>query len=179
MIRWANGQQVARIGNSRFSRPALNWPLLAFVRRDPRHERLVVHNLRTGRSQVHGSVKSADDLGRPSLRHGRLAWHTVARRESKIIVRTLPAGKKRVIARSKVAMLTDPSLYRKKLVWVELRPGASLLRRGWVHSTRGRTLERIKGRTTRYWTTGLVGRTAYSTRWNTRSGTANVYRTRF
>lgn len=179
VVRWATGQQVRRVGNSRYSRPALNWPLLAFVRRDARHERLVVYNLRTGRSRVHGSVRSADDLGRPSLRHGRLAWHTVGRGQAKIMVRTLSTGRKRVIARSRVALLADPSLYRKAVVWVELRPKRSYLKQGWVHSSRRRTLERIKGSGTRYWTTGLQGRTAYFTHWNTRSGGAAIFRKRF
>lgn len=179
VLRWANNQQVARVGGTNVSRPALNWPLLAYVRRDAAHKRLVVRNLRTGTSRVHTGVKRANDLGRPSLRHGRLAWHTVARGESRIVVRSLSSGRKRVVAKSKVAMLTNPSLYRSRIVWVELRPGSTFLKQGWVSSVRRRNLARIGGRTRRYWTTGLVGRTAYFTRWHTGSGTADIFRTKF
>jgi hypothetical protein len=180
VIRWATGQQIRRVGNSaRFTRPALNWPLLAFVRQDSGRDVLLVRDFRTGKNRKHFSVKRRDDIGRPSLRDGRLAWHTVARGQSKIHVRSLASGQRRVIDRSKISMLTNPSLFQKKVVWAELRPRSSILRIGWLDSSKRRTVEKIGGKRTRYWTTALIGRTAYSTRWNTDSGTAVIYRKGF
>ena len=50
--------------------------------------RLVVRNLRSGATKHPMKVPLSIDLGRPSLRNGRLAWHMVSRHGSRILVLT-------------------------------------------------------------------------------------------
>ncbi len=75
------------------SHPALAWPLLAYVRVDSGSRVIVVRNLENAETeQVRARVKRSVDLGRPSLRGGRLAWHTASRRSSSIVVKTLSSN---------------------------------------------------------------------------------------
>jgi hypothetical protein len=179
VVRWADGTEVGRIGNTAASRPALDWPLVAFVRRDGSRKRMVARNVVTGGYKIHVSVKAGVDLGRPSLRGGRLAWHTVTRSESRVMVKPLKSNAKRIVARSKIARVSNPSLYLSRIVWTEERSGVSYLRLGWVGAKPRRALERMRSRTRAYWTTTLGSGRAYSTRWTLASGAAGIYRTMF
>ncbi|HEU4449289.1 MAG TPA: hypothetical protein VFR63_04805 [Gaiellaceae bacterium] len=178
VLRWRNGMEVARIASTRVSRPALDWPLLAFVRRGESKKRIVVRDLESGRSRVRVSAKHSVYLGRPSLHGGRLAWQTSTRRISRIYVKTLRTNKRRLVARSKIALLSNPTVRGKRVAWTEARFGVSRLMLAWG-SGRGRTLERIRSRTRSYWTTALGNGSVYATRWTLRSGAASVYRTNF
>jgi hypothetical protein len=175
VVRWANGTEVARIGGP-VSRPALNWPNLAFVRREPGHWRLVVRHLVSGERKLPARTRSNVDLGRPSLRDGRLAWHVVSRTESKIFVRTLSSRERRIIARTKIGRLGNPSLNRTRIVWVDARSGATYLRQGRIGSRRTRVIAKIKSRWTSYWTTSISGRATYFTRWGVRTGAAQIHK---
>ncbi|MGH3059231.1 MAG: hypothetical protein ACRDPP_13480, partial [Gaiellaceae bacterium] len=175
IVRWLDGTEVGRISTQAASRPALEWPLLAFVRRDSGYKRIVVRNLVKGGQKVHVSVKARVQLGRPSLRSGRLAWHTVTRTQSSVIWKPLK-GTKRVVARSKVALVSNPSLYRSRIVWTEERSGVSYVRLGWVGAGQRRSLERMRTRVRAYWTTTLGSGRAYWTRWTLGSGAAAIYR---
>jgi cytochrome c biogenesis protein CcdA len=178
VVRWATGEVVARVDNPNASYPALDWPLLAFVRRDPSNRRLVLRNLEGGGYRVHASVKLRTVLGRPSLRSGRLAWSVASRKQSRIMLKMLASGKKRIVARSRIGLLQAPAVWSARIAWVDLRSGASHLRLGWVRAGRGgRTVETMKTRARAYWTTSLAGGTLYSTRWTLSSGASSVFRT--
>ena len=55
-----------------------------------------------GTTKYPAKVALRADLGRPSLRNGRLAWHVVTRAESRIFVRTLASNTRRVFARTRI-----------------------------------------------------------------------------
>jgi hypothetical protein len=173
VVRWASGTEVARIAGP-VSRPALNWPNLAFVRREPGHWRLVVRHLVSGEQKL--PARTRFDLGRPSLRNGRLAWHVVSRTESKIFVRALASRERRIIARTKIGRLGNPSLNRTRIVWVDARSGATYLRQGRIGSRRTKVIAKIKSRSTSYWTTSISRRTTYFTRWGVRTGAAEIHK---
>jgi hypothetical protein len=175
VVRWRNGSQVARIANPSASRPALDWPNLAFVYRDPSRKRLIVRNLSTGRTRRPAKVSLSADLGRPSLRDGRLAWHVVTRRWSGIYVRTLATRGVRTIARTRIGRLTNPSVCRRRVIWVDERSGVTRLRAGSVRSRRSRVLTSVRSRSVSYWTTSLSTRRAYLTRWSLGSGAAEIH----
>jgi hypothetical protein len=176
VVTWQDGDEVFRIDDPNASRPALDWPKLAYVTRGTERRRLIVRDLVSGEVKRPASVPLNVDLGRPSLRHGRLAWHTVSRRGSRIVVRTLASSSRRTIARTRIGRLMNPSLQRNRLIWVDARSGVTFLRRQSLASGNRRTLERLRGRSVSYWTTSL-GSAAYMTRWNVASGAAAIYRT--
>ena len=178
IVRWLDGTQVGRVPSPTTHRPALDWPLVAFVRRDGGTKRIVVRNVVKDGHKVHVSVKAAAQLGRPSLRNGRLAWHTVTRRQSSVMLKPLK-GKKRIVARSKVALVSNPSLYGSRVVWTEERSGVSYVRLGWVGAGQRRSLERMRTRARGYWTTTLGSGRAYWTRWTLASGGAAIYRANY
>jgi hypothetical protein len=176
VVRWQNQSEVARIAGN-VSRPALSWPNLAFVRRGTDSRRLIVKNLVSGAEKRPAKVALNVDLGRPSLRGDRLAWHTVSRSRSRIYVRNLAGGGRRTFAQTRIGMLSNPSLHGKRVVWVDARSGVTYLRRGSLTSRTRRVLARIKGRTASYWTTSLSGSSAYMTRWTLASGASSIYKT--
>jgi len=178
IVRWLDRTEVGRVPSPTAHRPALDWPLVAFVRRDGGAKRIVVRNVVKDGHKVHVSVKAAAQLGRPSLRNGRLAWHTVTRRQSSVMLKPLK-GKKRIVARSKVALVSNPSLYRSRVVWTEERSGVSYVRLGWVGAGQRRSLERMRTRARAYWTTTLGSGRAYWTRWTLASGGAAIYRANY
>jgi hypothetical protein len=178
VVRWQDGTEVARIANANASRPALDWPTIAFVRRESNHKRLVVRNLVSGTTRLPTQVPLNVDLGRPSLRHGRVAWHTVSRKISRIIVQTLSTRARRTVARTRIGRLSNPSLYRTRVIWVDARSGVTYLRRGSLRSRNRRVLTRIRSRTMSYWTTALSSNAAYFTRWTVATGAAQIHKRR-
>jgi hypothetical protein len=176
VVRWQDGTEVARIANPNASRPALDWPTIAFVRREPNQKRLVVRNLVSGTTRLPTKVPLNVDLGRPSLRHGRVAWHTVSRKISRIIVQTLSTRTRRTMARTRIGRLSNPSLYRTRVIWVDARSGVTYLRRGSLRSRNRRVLTRIRSRTMSYWTTALSSNAAYFTRWTVATGAAQIHK---
>jgi hypothetical protein len=179
VVRWTDGAEIARINHAGASKPALHWPLLAYVRPGSGYDRLIVRNLQTGTSASHARVAMRHDLGRPSLRNGRLAWHVTSRTVSRVLVKTLASGRTRTVARSKVALLANPSISGRRIMWTVTRFGVSRLRVGWVARGGARTVDTVRSRTRAHWTTALESGVAYATRWTLGSGVAAVYRTRF
>jgi cytochrome c biogenesis protein CcdA len=175
IVRWLDGTEVGRVPSRTARRPALDWPLVAFVRREEGWRRLVVRNIVTGGHRVHVSVRAGAQLGRPSLRGGRLAWHTVTRSQSSVLWKPLK-GSKRVVMRSKVALVSNPSLYRSRILWTEERSGVSYVRLDWLGAGPRRTLERMRTRIRAYWTTTLGPGRGYWTRWALGTGAAAIYR---
>jgi hypothetical protein len=177
VVRWRDGTEVARVAGTNVSHPALHWPNLAFVRRDADAKRIVVRNLVSGERKYPVKVAPSVDLGRPSLRRGRLAWHMVTRRESRIVFRNLAGRSRRTVARTEIGRLSDPSLFGKRIIWVDARSGVTYLRQRRLGSTKRRNLARLEGRARSYWTTSLSGTAAYMTRWTIASGAAAIYKT--
>ena len=97
-----------------------------------------MRNLASGKVTLYATVRLPTDLGRPSLRHGRLAWHTATRKESKIMVVTLASGARRTMAATRIGLLGNPSVYRTKVVWVDARFGVTFLKQGWLTSSQAR-----------------------------------------
>ena len=124
-------------------------------------------------------MSGTGNLGRPSLRGRRLAWHRIVRGGSSIIVLDLDTNKRTVIKRTSIWMESNPSLTSTRIVWVEQRPAGSYLRLRWFGSKRTRTLMHVKGRKTFLWTTALSGHSAYVTRWTPSIGKSLVLRVNF
>jgi hypothetical protein len=176
VVNWRDRTVVARVMNMNASKPALEWPTIAFVRREPNAKRLVVRNLVTGTTRLPTKTRLNVDLGRPSLRHGRVAWHVVSRTLSRILVQELASRERRTVARTRIGRLANPSLYGRRVVWVDARSGVTYLRRGSLRSTKRSVLTRIRGRALSYWTTALAGNAAYFTRWTVASGAAQIHK---
>jgi hypothetical protein len=181
VVNWRTNREIARVAGN-VSKPALDWPLLAFCRSDSSSERLVVANFTDPSSPTEREIAAvgvANDLGRPSLRSGRLAWHRTTAGGSRILVQTLSTGSRRVIARSTRWLLTNPSLTRTRIVWIEQRSKGSSVRRRALSRTRVRTLMSVNGRNRLFWTSALSGRTAFVTRWSLSTGASVLYRVTF
>ena len=176
VVRWRDRTEVARIADHGVSRPALDWPNLAFVSVGADSKRLLVRDLESGTTKYPARVAPGADLGRPSLRNGRLAWHVVTRNRSRIFVRTLANSTRRVFARTEIGRLSNPSLSGRRLIWVDARSGVTYLRHGRLDSKSRRVLARIRGRAASYWTTSLAPGAAFMTRWTIASGAAAVYK---
>src|SRR5262245_21311473 len=159
VVLWGAGNEVARIPEGNASYPALDWPNLAYVTRGSNGRRLIVRNLVNGQTKRPVRVPLNVDLGRPSLRQGRIACHRVPRRQSRIVVLTLATGARRTIARTEIGRLTNPSLNQGAVIWVDARSGVTYLRKASLTSKRRRILERLRGRSASYWTTSLAGNT--------------------
>ncbi len=179
VIDWTTGSPVAHV-NGNVSDPALDWPLLAYRLHDGAHERLILADFSAPGSpslRRIASVHSADDLGRPSLGGGRLAFHRILHRSSAIFVVNLSTWTRRAVVRTRVRMESNPSVTATRIVWVEQRPHGSLRAEDYVPTFGSllrmkrfgrpgtRTLMRVDGRRTFLWTTALTGRTAYVTKW--------------
>jgi hypothetical protein len=181
VIDWRSGATVARV-NGPVAKPALDWPLLAYVRTDSDYKRLVLADFTDPGAPVTRAVARVglgQDLGRPSLAGGRIAWHKVRGKGSDVFVQVLASGRRARVAHSVIGVVSNPSLTASRVVWVDQRSAAAALR---VHrfGRRGaRTIYRITGRTRLFWTTALVGRTAYVARWARSTGASTLIRVNF
>jgi hypothetical protein len=180
VIDWRNDTPVRELDGP-YSQPALDYPLLAYIRDDGAHERLVLADISKPSLDERNiaSVHSEADLGRPALRGHRLAWHRVASGGSSINVLDLATNKRRVIKQTDVWMEANPSVTSRRIVWVEHRPRGSYLRMKWFGNKRTKTLMHVSGRKTLLWTTALTGRTAYVTKWTPSTRKAVVLRVNF
>jgi hypothetical protein len=124
-------------------------------------------------------ISARNDLGRPSLAAGRIAWHKLTATSSTIHVQRLGTGRRSVIARSSVHVLANPSINSTRIVWVRQSSRSCILRtRRWASPT-VRRIYRTTGSTRLLWTTALTGRTAYVTRWSLRTGASTLVRVNF
>jgi hypothetical protein len=179
VIEWKTGDPLAEVTGN-LSEPALDWPRLAFLRDDGAYERLILVDLRDPSSERRiASVRSADDLGRPSLRGERLAWHRILRSGSAIFMLNLASNTRQTIRKTKRWQESNPSLTRKRIVWVEQHPDGSYLLMRWFGSQKTRKLTQVRSRRAFLWTTTLTGRTAYVTRWNPDTRKTTILRVRF
>jgi hypothetical protein len=164
------------------SKPALDWPLLAFIRTSSDYERLILGDFSDVGAPTFRRVARTplrDDLGRPALRGGRLAWQKVTRHYSRVVVEWLETGRRWAIADSEISVVSNPSLTGKRIMWVDQRAHrASLFVRRF--GNRGaRRIYNLKGRDRRLLTTAMVGRMAYVTRWTPKTGASTLVRVIF
>jgi hypothetical protein len=181
VVEWATSTEVARIDGA-VSKPALDWPLVAFIRTGSEKEHLFVKDFTDPGAPTQRKISEVarrNDLGRPSLAGGRIAWHVVTRGYSKVFVESLGNGNRKVIRKSKIALESNPALTPRRVVWVEQRArSASLLVRRFGQSSTKR-IHKIKGSDRRLLTTALTGRTAYVTRWTPATGASTLVRVNF
>jgi hypothetical protein len=181
VIDWSTGAPVAQVDGA-VSRPALDWPLLAFVRTGATYKRLILADFTDPAAPTERQITKVvrrNDLGRPSLASGRIAWHRVMAIGSQVFVQVLATGKRRVIARSRIMVLANPSLSATRVVWVKQssRSCALLMRR--LDSRTVRRIYRTTEKTRLLWTTALTGRTAYVTQWSRKTGASTLVRVNF
>jgi hypothetical protein len=181
VINWRTGELVERIDGA-VAKPALDWPLLAFVRTEETYKRLIVADYSnpgapTEREIAH--VFAVNDLGRPALASGRIAWHRVTAGSSYVYVEVLATGRRTVIARSSIAVLANPSLTTRRVAWVvqNSRSCSLMVRRLGIRVSR--RVYRTTGNDRLLWTTALTGRTAYVTRWSLGSRASTLVRVNF
>ena len=178
VIRWETGQEVARIADA--SRPALEWPRVVFRRDYPDGtKRLYVRNLQTGVRWRLAAARARVDIGRATIAAGRIAWHVAGRRGSAITVHLLADARKYTFRRSRIALLAYPSLSSRYVAWVEQYARRTYFRIRRFGASRTYTLAVSRRRDVRFWTTALAGRSAYVTRWNTRTPAAVIARSTF
>jgi hypothetical protein len=164
------------------SDPALDYPLLAYRSVADGRERLVLVDLSAPggvQERTIASVPVADDLGRPSLRGGWLAWHRIKKHETVVTALNLQTDNRRTIRRTSVWQESNPSVTATRVVWVEQRPAGSFLKMRRFSTGRTKTLMHMGGRKTFLWTTGLSARTAYVTRYTPTTGRSVVLRVDF
>jgi hypothetical protein len=181
VVEWSTSTEVARIDGA-VSKPALDWPLVAFIRTGSEKEHLFVKDFTHPGAPTQGKIGELarrNDLGRPSLAGGRIAWHVVTRGYSKVLVESLASGNRQVIRKSKIALESNPALTPWRIVWVEQRARSAslLLRRFGQGSTK--KIHKINGRDRRLLTTAITGRTAYVTRWTPATGASTLVRVNF
>jgi hypothetical protein len=138
----------------------------------------VIQHLKDGRRVLVASVTNAV-LSRPSLRGGRVAWTVTRRGESALYPARIDGRARQRLVRTRVGVLGAPALGSRWLAYTETRAtGAQLLARS-LTKPLTTPLLRLDGRRSALWTTALVGRTAYVTRWSTGTGVARILRLRF
>lgn len=175
IVRWATGEEVARVDGAT-SKPALDWPWLAYRRKVPDRTLLELKDLTTGEVRRLGSVPGGADLGRPSIAAGRVAWHAAGSRGSRILLYEIANGDKQVVMATTIALLSNPSLSSTRILWIKQRQGISSAYVRKLRRTQIRLVARVSSQRTFYWTTDLYGLTAYVTRWTVAGGVARIRR---
>jgi hypothetical protein len=181
VINWRTGALVARVDGG-VAKPSLDWPRLAFVRTGRERRRLVLANFSDPAAptrRVITRIARRNDLGRPSLAAGRIAWHVVTRGGSRVFVERLAGGSRTLIARSKIAVESNPALTRRRILWVEQRAQSAFVRVRRLGRSGSHTIYGVKTRRRRLSTTDITGRTAYVTRWSPATGASTLIRVNF
>lgn len=174
VVRWRTGEEIARLDGA-LSKPALDYPLIAYARAVPGGQRLELRNLRSGRLRVVAQGNRDVDIGRPVLRGGLIAWHVAAGRRSQIRLGPTDGSRpSRVVASSVTGLQVNPSLAYGHVAWVEQAGSISALRIRRIGGGRVRTLTTLRGPNRILWTTALGLRTAYATRWNPINGRSEI-----
>ena len=164
VVRGRSQKEVARVAGA--TRPALDWPWLAYrLDRFDGGKELWLRNLRTRELERVARAGPLFDLGRPALGGGRVAWHVASGRGSSIGLLDLRSRKRSVLAKSKIALLTFPSLADDHAIWVEQRQRRSLLRLHRFDRRRTVTVARTWSLDELFWTTAVASRSAYVTLW--------------
>ncbi|HEX2505883.1 MAG TPA: hypothetical protein VHK22_06725 [Gaiellaceae bacterium] len=196
LVRWrtAGPEEILRL-NGRFQKPALDWPWLAYRRyyghEVPRlhrpdhegHERYTLHlrNLQNGTSRRIASQPDGVEIGRPSVASGRVAWHLSWQGGSSIALYRIGPRTTATLFRTRIGLLANPALSATRIAWTRDLPGSSTFFVRGIGGGQARRLASVSRPPTDYWywTTELLGRTAYVTRWNIRTGASRLFRVRF
>jgi hypothetical protein len=175
VVRWRTMRVTLRLAGA-WSKPAIEFPYLVAVRTDGPRQRMIGIDLRTGRRRSLDVLTTGDDLGRPSIDRGQVTWHKTTPTSSRLLTGNVHNGHVRLLELSRTKLLTNPSLRRGILVWIEQSLGISRVREVRLASHR-RPRTRARTRTPRlYWTTAIGAGKVYFTRWNTNSGRASIIR---
>lgn len=166
IVRWTTGEEIGRIDGP-LDKPAVDWPLVAYVRHGPAGQALELLNMVTGvRRQIVRAGREAD-LGRPALRDGLLAWHRAVGRDSQLRLRPVGARRgSRLIASSVTGLQVNPSISSGRILWVEHFGSTSSLRLRRIAGGPVRTLLTVRGPAAILWSTAMGARTAFVTRWS-------------
>jgi hypothetical protein len=172
VVNWRTGQEILRLPGApgELTKPAIDWPLVAYVRVFPRSQRLELFNAGNGRTRRYARALGSSDLGRPALRNGVIAWHVAAGRHSEIRVARVARRGYRVLATSITGLQINPSIAAGRILWVEQAGSFSYLHIRRLRGGAVRTLATLRGPSRILWTTALASRTAYATRWNPVTG---------
>ena len=116
----ATGAQVLAVPAGRADQLAVSDTWLALHRTGAR-DQIVVVPLAGGPERVIARA-APTQLGRPALDGDRLVFHVAGRRESRIDLVDLAAGRRVTLKRDDNVQLTNPSLSGADLLWVETTP---------------------------------------------------------
>jgi hypothetical protein len=178
VVRWRTRQEVRRAPGA--SKPALDWPWLAYrVDIYDGTKELWLANLVSGDLRHVASAGPGLDLGRPAIAAGRVAWHVAGRGGSRIGLYTIETHGRRLVAKSKISLLSNPALSGDRIMWVEQRQASSYVRVRRFGKAGMVTLTSSGSRDQTFWTTALAGRMAYVTFWYVPDGYAQLERHRF
>jgi hypothetical protein len=181
VVNWRTGARVTQIDGA-VAKPALDWPLLAFVRAGSTYKRLIVADYSDPAAPTERWIARAEvmnDLGRPSLVAGRIAWHKLTPGGARIYVQTLATGKRTVVARSDISVLANPSLSSTRVVWMAQSARACSLQTRRFDRRTVKRIYRTTSATRLLWTTALTGRTVYVTQWSSKTGSSTLVRVNF
>jgi hypothetical protein len=176
VVEWRTGAEVSRLSGP-LDKPALSWPRIAYVRTTAGAKELVLADISTGKSRVIVRARPSDDLGRPALRAGRIAWHLTLPRDSRLLLWNVALrGKPRLVAQSRTAVHVNPSLTKGHILWVEQRAETSKLQLLRIRAEKNepRTIATYSGRNRLFWTTALSAGRAYVTAWRLGSGASRL-----
>jgi hypothetical protein len=181
VINWRTSALVQRI-DGEVSKPALDWPLLAVIRKDSTYRRLVIVDYRnpgapTERQIVR--VKLSNELGRPALAGGRVAFGYIWPGGSRIYTQVLATGTRTTVAKSSIAVLANPSLTRRRILWVVQYSRSCALKTRRFGSSSTKAIYKTKGAAKLLWTTALTGRTAYVAQWSLKTRASTLVRVIF
>jgi hypothetical protein len=181
VVNWRTGARVTQIDGA-VAKPALDWPLLAFVRTGSTYKRLIVADYTDPAAPTERWIARAEvmnDLGRPSLVAGRIAWHKLTPDGARIYVQRLATGKRTVVARSDISVLANPSLSSTRVVWMAQSARACSLQTRRFDRRTVKRIYRTTSATRLLWTTALTGRTVYVTQWSSKTGSSTLVRVNF
>jgi hypothetical protein len=183
VVRWTADpvEEINRF-NGAFSKPALSWPWLVY-RKDHDGDRhsLYLRNLREETVRRLATGGHGVEIGRPSIYGDRIAWHVAGEHETRIVLYRISTGRRAWPLRSEVALLSNPALSGRYLLWTRDLPNGSKLFARRLGGGRAHRVAWVWRPHSPYWfwTTDIHGRTAFVTRWNTRTGIARILRTGF
>lgn len=181
VVNWATKATLAQVPADSATKPALDWPWLAFRRtvgsdHDRRYS-LRLRNLETGKTRYLMHVPApTSDLGRPSIAGDRVVWHLANRRGSSIFMYRISRGKRAVLSHTDIWLLENPAVSLRSLVWVRQVRNVSTFYRRRLGSSRVTVLARESGDRYAFWTSDTAARKAYVTRWSLSTGAAGILR---
>ncbi|HEY7196083.1 MAG TPA: hypothetical protein VH306_02740 [Gaiellaceae bacterium] len=174
VVRWRTGAMVRSLSGN-LSKPALQWPRIVYVQGG----QLMLRNMQTGSVRRIGRADDDSNIGRPSISGDRIVWHISDERGTKIVMYRISSRKKTVPVRTKIALLSNPSVSSTHMLWLRELKGRSEVFIRALRTGKTKRIGTISSQSLLYWTTDLYGRTAFVTRWRLNTGIANILRIRF